>query len=145
MTSAGGLGSGAINSARAAVVLATFLGGLASGVLIYAVTDKGTEANPYASLPRREEPAVTAEVARAIASDDAKALSNQLDMEVLQQLKTAIEPLAEIRSMKFVGAVENKEGRVLAAYIAGGRTDEGVDILRGFVLTVAGDQIVGVN
>ena len=133
-----------MNSARAALILATFLGGLVSGVVIYAVTDRGTDANPYASLPRAAEPAVTADVARAIQSDDAGALANQLDMEVLQQLQTAIEPLADIRSMKFVGAVE-KSGRVLAAYVAGGRTSDGTDVLVGFVLNVTGDQIVGVN
>jgi hypothetical protein len=130
--------------ARAALILATFLGGLVSGVVVYAVTDRGADANPYASLPKAAEPAVTADVARAIATDDARALSNQLDMEVLQQLQAAIEPLADIRSMKFVGAVE-KGGRVLAAYVAGGRTSEGADVMVGFVLRVTGDQIVGVN
>jgi hypothetical protein len=114
------------------------------GVVMYAVTDKGADANPYASLPRSAEPAVTADIARSLAGDDAKALSNQLDMEVLQQLQTAIAPLTDIRSMKFVGAVE-KNGRVLAAYVAGGRTSEGTDLLVGFVLRVTGDQIVGVN
>jgi hypothetical protein len=133
-----------MNSAHAALILATFLGGLVAGVTIYAVTDKGAEANPYSSLPRSAEPAVTADVARALASDDAKGLSNQLDMEVLQQLQTAIEPLTDIRSMKFVGAVE-KNGRTLAAYVAGGRTSDGTDVLVGFVLRVTGDQIVGVN
>lgn len=144
MSNAGALGSGHISSVRAALVLATFLGGIVTGVVMYAVTDKGADANPYASLPRAAEPAVTADVARALASDDAKALSNQLDMEVLQQLQTAIEPLTDIRSMKFVGAVE-KSGRVLAAYVAGGRTTDGTDFLVGFVLQVTGDQIVGVN
>jgi hypothetical protein len=144
LSNAGALGSGPISSVRAALVLATFLGGLVTGVVMYAVTDKGADANPYASLPRAAEPAVTADVARALASDDAKALSNQLDMEVLQQLQTAIEPLTDIRSMKFVGAVE-KSGRVLAAYVAGGRTTDGTDFLVGFVLQVTGDQIVGVN
>jgi hypothetical protein len=133
-----------MSGARAALILATFLGGLVTGVVVYAVTDKGADANPYASLPRAAEPAVTADVARAMTSDDAKALANQLDMEVLQQLQTAIEPLAEIRSMKFVGAVE-KNGRTLAAYVAGGRTAEGVDVLVGLVLRVTGDQIIGVN
>jgi hypothetical protein len=144
LSNAGALGSGPISSVRAALVLATFLGGIVTGVVMYAVTDKGADANPYASLPRAAEPAVTADVARALASDDAKALSNQLDMEVLQQLQTAIEPLTDIRSMKFVGAVE-KSGRVLAAYVAGGRTTDGTDFLVGFVLQVTGDQIVGVN
>jgi hypothetical protein len=133
-----------MNSGRAALILATFLGGLVTGVVTYAVTDRGTEANPYASLPRAAEPAVTADVARAIEGNDARLLSNLLDMEVLQQLQTAIEPLADIRSMKFVGAVE-KSGRVLAAYVAGGKTGDGTDVLVGFVLNVTGDQIVGVN
>jgi|GEM_PF-3341899 len=133
-----------MSNARAALVLATFLGGLVAGVVVYAVTDKGADPNPYASLPRAAEPAVTADVARALENDDAKALSNLLDATVLQQLQTAIEPLTDIRSMKFVGAVE-KNGRVLAAYVAGGRISDGTDIVRGFVLSVTGDQIVGVN
>lgn len=133
-----------MSSARAALILATFLGGLVTGVVLYAVTDRGADANPYASLPRAAEPAVTADVARSLAADDARGLAGQLDMEVLQQLQTAIEPLADIRSMKFVGAVE-KGGRVLAAYVAGGRTIDGTDVLVGFVLRVTGDQIVGVN
>ncbi len=133
-----------MNSAHAALILATFVGGLVVGVVVYAVTDKGADANPYASLPPAAEPAVTAEVARAVANNDSRGLANDMDMEVLQQLKTAIEPLVDIRSIKFLGAVE-KNGRVLAAYVAGGRTSDGTDILRGFVLRVAGDQIVGVN
>lgn len=133
-----------MNSGRAVLILATFLGGLLSGVIFYAVADKGTDANPYASLPKAAEPMVTADLARAVQADDARGLANQLDMEVLQQLQTAIEPLAEIRSMKFVGAVE-KSGRVLAAYVAGGKTVDGTDVLVGFVLNVTGDQIVGVN
>jgi hypothetical protein len=136
--------SGEIHSGRAAIILATFLTGLITGVIVYAVTDRGTSANEYASLPKAAEPMVTADVARAIQADDAKGLANQLDMEVLQQLQTAIEPLADIRSMKFVGAVE-KSGRVLAAYVVGGKTSDGTDVLVGFVLNVTGDQIVGVN
>lgn len=144
MSSALALSNAPMPRGRAALILAMFLGGLVTGVVVYAVTDRGTDANPYASLPRMAEPAVSADVARALANDDSKALANQLDMEVLTQLKTAIEPLAEIRSMKFVGAVE-KSGRVLAAYVAGGRTVDGVDVLVGFVLRLTGDQIVGVN
>jgi hypothetical protein len=133
-----------VSSTRAALILATFLGGLVMGVAAYALTDKGVEANPYASLPKIAEPAAAAEVARELENDDSKGLSNQLDMTVLQQLQTAIDPLVDIRSIKFVGAVE-KNGRVLAAYVAGGRTSDGTDIVRGFVLRLTGDQIVGVN
>jgi hypothetical protein len=144
LSNAAALAKSPMDSARAALILATFLTGLVTGVVVYAVTDRGTDANPYATLPRAAEPAVTADVARAIQSDDARVLANLLDMEVLQQLQTAIEPLTDIRSMKFVGAVE-KSGRVLAAYVAGGKTSDGTDVLVGFVLNVTGDQIVGVN
>ena len=144
MTSAALSANAPISSARAALILATFLGGLVTGVAVYAVTDRSVDPSPYATLPRTVEPAVTADVARALENDDAKALSNLLDATVLQQLQTAIEPLTSIRSMKFVGAVE-KNGRVLAAYVAGGRISDGTEIVRGFVLSVAGDQIVGVN
>ena len=133
-----------MSSGRAALILATFLGGLVAGVAVYAVTDKGADPSPYISLQKAVEPAVTAEVSRALENDDARALSNLLDATVLQQLQTAVEPLTDIRTMKFVGAVE-KNGRVLAAYAAGGRTSDGTDIVRGFVLSVTGDQIVGVN
>ena len=144
LSSTPAFGTAPMNNGRAALILATFLTGLVAGVVFYAVSDRGTDANPYASLPKAAEPAVTADVARAIQADDAKGLANQLDMEVLQQLQAAIEPLADIRSMKFVGAVE-KSGRVLAAYVAGGKTSDGTDVLVGFVLNVTGDQIVGVN
>ena len=144
MSNAAALANRPMNSGRAALILAMFLGGLVTGVVVYAVTDRGADANPYASLPKLAEPAVTAEVARAMTNDDAKALASQVNMEVLQQLQTAIEPLADIRSMKFVGAVE-KNGRTLAAYVAGGRTTDGIDVLVGLVLRVSGDQIVGVN
>lgn len=126
------------------MILAAFVGGLAAGVVTYAATDKGADANPYATLPKAAEPVVAADIAHALANDDAKTLAGQLDVDVLQQLRTAMEPLADIRSTKFVGAVE-KNGRVLAAYVASGRTATGADVLVGFVLRVAGDQIVGVN
>ena len=144
MSNAAALANRPMNGGRAALILAMFLGGLLTGVVVYAVTDRGADANPYESLPKAAEPAVTAEVARSMINDDAKALASQVNMEVLQQLQTAIEPLADIRSMKFVGAVE-KNGRTLAAYVAGGRTTDGIDVLVGLVLRVSGDQIVGVN
>jgi hypothetical protein len=144
LSSAAALGTAPVSSARAALILATFLGGLVTGVVVYAVTDKGADVSPYASLPKAAEPAATAEVARALANDDAKGLSGKLDMSVLQQLQTAIDPVRDIRSMKFVGAVE-KNGRVLAAYVVGGRTNDGTDVVRGFVIRMTGEQIVGVN
>ena len=61
MSNAAALASGQMNSGRAALILATFLAGLLSGVIFYAVADRGTDANPYASLPKAAEPAVTAD------------------------------------------------------------------------------------
>ncbi len=133
-----------MSSGRATLVLSMFVGGLLTGIVLYAALDKGADANPYDSLPKTAEPAVTADVARALVNDDAIGLSNQLDMEVLQQLQKAIEPLMDVRSTKFVGAVE-KNGRVLAGYVVGGRDSTGTDLLVGFVFRLTGDQIVGVN
>lgn len=83
-------------------------------------------------------------MAQAIASDDARTLSRNLDQDALKALQTAIEPIVDVRSVRFVGAVE-KNGKVLAGYVMGGRDQSGMDLLVGFVLQVQGDQIVGVN
>ena len=62
----------------------------------------------------------------------------------LRQIAGSSKPIVDVRSAKFVGAVES-EGRLLSAYVATGKTTEGTDFVVGFVLRVANDQVVGVN
>lgn len=134
---------------RAALVLALFIGGVVAGVVVQRVTDTGARANPYSSLDRVEEPAQTAAVANALANNDPKTLAGLLDNQTLSDLRDALTdpmgaPMADIRSVKFVGATA-KNGRTLAGYVATGKDMQGSDAIVGFVLNVENGQIVGVN
>jgi hypothetical protein len=133
-----------VNEARAFAILAVFAFGVLGGVGLHAIVDRGPAENPYPSLPKIDEPQVAREVVAAIAADDARSLSKLLSAELLQDLDAALQPVMEVRSTKFVGAVES-EGRLLSAYVAGGKTESGSDFIVGFVLRVANDQVVGVN
>ncbi|HEU5288423.1 MAG TPA: hypothetical protein VFV20_08470 [Candidatus Limnocylindria bacterium] len=138
-----------MSEARAVLVLALFIGGLATGVFVQRVTDGGGRENPYPSLDRVEEPAQTAAVATALMNNDAKGLAGLLDSQTLQELKDALmsptgAPVADIRSIKFAGAT-SKAGRTLAGYIVTGKDVQGADAIVGFVLNIENGQIVGVN
>ncbi len=138
-----------MNEARAAFVLALFVGGLVSGVVVQRLTDSSGRSNPYPSLDRVDEPATSAQVATAILNGDAKTLAQLVDNETLTNLRDALmspmgTPIADIRSVKFVGAT-SKAGRVLAGYILSGKDTQGTDAIVGFVLDLENGQIVGVN
>lgn len=138
-----------MNEARAALVLALFVGGLAGGIALQRVTDTGGRSNPYPSLDRVEEPALSAQVATALLNSDAKALARLMDNETLSSLREALlspmgAPMADIRSVKFVGAT-SKAGRVVAGYIVSGKDAQGSDAIVGVVLDLENGQIVGVN
>lgn len=138
-----------MNEARAAVVLALFLGGIVGGVVLQRVTDTGARANPYPSLERVAEPPASAEVASALVNNDAKTLARLLDTDTLGALREALTSpagtaMADIRSVRFVGATE-KEGRVLAGYVVTGKDSQGSDAIVGFVFGVENGEIVGVN
>ena len=131
------------------MVLALFIGGVVAGVVVQRVTDFGPQQNPYPTLDRVAEPRAASEVASALASSDAKTLAGLMDNETLTALKDAITdpvgaPIADIRSVKFVGATE-KDGRTLAAYVVTGKDMQGTDAIVGFVLDVENGEIVGVN
>ena len=138
-----------MNEARAALILALFVGGLASGAVLQRVTDLGGRSNPYPSLDRVDEPAATAEVAVALLNNDPKALARLLDNSTLTSLREALmspmgAPMSDIRNVKFVGAT-SKAGRVLAGYVVTGKDTQGSDAIVGLVLDVEHGEIVGVN
>ena len=138
-----------MNETRAVLVLALFLGGVVAGVVVQRVTDNGGRTNPYPSLDRVEEPMQSAAVASALANNDAKALAGLLDNQTLTDLRDALmsptgAPMADIRTVKFVGAT-GKSGRTLAGYVLTGKDMQGSDAVIGFVLNVENGQIVGVN
>ncbi|HEY6957994.1 MAG TPA: hypothetical protein VI814_04150 [Candidatus Limnocylindria bacterium] len=138
-----------MTESRAIFILAILVGGIFAGVVAQRVTDPGIRANPYPSLEKVAEPPATAQVASALATNDAKTLARIMDNETLTALKDALtDPqgaaLADIRSVRFVGATE-RDGRVLAGYIATGKDMQGSDAIVGFVLDVENGEIVGVN
>jgi len=123
-----------------------FLTGLLSGVIAQAVTAGGPPASPYATLETSgNEPPVAADVRLAILNNDPRALAQLIaDEELLQSLSDALQPLLDIREVKFVGAVD-KDGRILSAYVAKGRDTNGQGMIVGYVLRVQNDEVVGVN
>ena len=138
-----------MTEARAAMILALFIGGIVAGVAVQRVTDPGVRANPYASLDRIDEPGQSAEVAQALLANDPKALARTMDSTTLTALRDALmspmgAPMADIRQVKFVGAT-GKAGRVLAGYVVTGKDMSGTDAIVGFVLNIENGQIVGVN
>ncbi len=138
-----------MTEARAALILALFVGGIVGGVAVQRVTDPGVRANPYASLDRIDEPGQSAEVAAALLANDPKALARIMDSTTLTALRDALmspmgAPMADIRQVKFVGAA-GKGAKVLAGYVVTGKDLSGSDAIVGFVLNVENGQIVGVN
>jgi hypothetical protein len=133
-----------VNEARAVATLSLFALGILGGVVVHSFVDKGPAENPYPALPKVDEPRAAHDVVAAIGSDDAQSLSRLVDSKMLTDLDTALQPITDVRSTKFVGAVES-EGRLLSAYVVTGKTTEGIDFVVGFVLRVSNDQVVGVN
>ena len=133
-----------MNESRAVATLSLFAIGILAGVVAHSFVDRGPTQNPYPALPKVEEPRAAHDVVAAIAADDAQSLSKLIDTSLLSDLDGALQPITDVRSTKFVGAVES-EGLLLSAYVVTGKTTEGIDFIVGVVLRVANDQVVGVN
>ena len=138
-----------MTEARAAFILALFIGGIVAGVAVQRVTDPGVRANPYASLDKIDEPGQSAQVAAALLNNDPKELARIMDSTTLGALREALmspmgAPMADIRQVKFVGATA-KAGKVLAGYVLSGKDMSGTDAIVGFVINLENGQIVGVN
>ena len=133
-----------MNETKAFATLSLFAVGIVLGVVVHAFVDKGPAENPYPALPKIEEPRAAHDVVAAIAADDAQSLGRLIDPTMLTDLDSALMPIIDVRTTRFVGAVES-EGRLLSAYVVTGKTTEGIDFVVGFVLRVANDQVVGVN
>lgn len=138
-----------MTEARAAFVLALFVGSIFAGVVIQRLSDTQVRENPYSQLDRIDEPAVTASIAKAILTGDAKTLADKLDNQTLTALRDALmspagNPIADVRGVRFVGAT-GKGTRILAGYVLSGKDMSGLDVVVGFVLDVENGQIVGVN
>jgi hypothetical protein len=135
---------------RAIFMLSLFVGAIVAGVVTQrVVASTGQRENPYPTLERVEEPSITANIASAIANNDARTLARLVDTETLKALQQALlspldRPIADVRSVRFLGATA-KGNRVVAAYALTGKDLGGDDAIVAFVLDVENGEIVGVN
>ena len=135
---------------RAIFILALFIGAVVAGVVAQRIVASGAQReNPYPTLDRVEEPSISANIAAAIANNDSRALSQLVDSQTLQALQQALlspldRPIADVRSVRFLGATA-RGNRVVAAYSLSGKDMGGSDAIVAFVLDVENGQIVGVN
>ena len=129
---------------RAIFGVVVFLAGVGIGVLAAQLVSPPPPPSPCAALPTVDEPAASAAVAGMIVQDDARSLAKALDAQLLQKLAQSIEPLVDIDTVDFTGATE-RQGDILAAYVAGGRSQTGDHVIVGVVFRVRDGKVVGVN
>jgi hypothetical protein len=90
------------------------------------------------------EPAIAADIARAIMAKDPQALARTYTADMLQAYQEAMSPVVEADDIRYVGGVE-REGETLASYVVTGQTAEGMSLISGFVVHVKDSQITGFN
>jgi len=133
-----------VSRLRAILGVVVFALGIGAGALAAQLVNPPPPTSPWASLPAVEEPAATAAIASMIARDDARSLAKAMDAQVLQKLAQSIEPLVDVDSVDFTGATE-RQGDILAAYVAGGKSQTGDTVIVGIVFRVRDGKVVGVN
>jgi hypothetical protein len=133
-----------VSKVRAILGVIVFAGGVAAGALASQLVNPAPPESPWQALPTVEEPAASVAVADLLVRDDAKGLARALDAQLLQRLAQAIDPLVDITEITFTGATE-RQGDILAAYVAGGRAQSGEPVIVGVVFRVRDGKVVGVN
>lgn len=133
-----------MNRARLLLGLIVFGGGMVAGAFASQLANPAPPESPWASLGQVGEPPSSHAVALLLVADDAKGLAKTLDVTLLQGLSPAIDPLVDIDQVTFTGATE-RQGDILAGYVAAGRTQAGEPFLAGIVLRVRDGKVVGVN
>lgn len=133
-----------MNRARFVLGLVVFGGGILAGVLAAQLVNPPPPQSPWEQLPQVAEPAASAVVADLVARDDAPGLAKAMNAQLLQRLQQAIQPLVEVDEVDFTGAAE-RQGDILAGYVAGGRSQTGDKVIVGVVFRVRDGKVVGVN
>ena len=129
---------------RAILGIVVFAGGVIAGTLGSQLVNPAPPESPWRGLPTVEEPNAAVAIADLLVRNDARGLAKALDAQLLQRLAGAIEPLVDIDDVKFTGATE-RQGDILAAYVAGGRAQSGEPVIVGVVFRVRDGKVVGVN
>jgi hypothetical protein len=133
-----------VSKVKALLGVVVFAGGVIAGALASQTVNPAPPESPWRPLPTVEEPAAAVAIADLLVRDDARSLAKALDPQLLQRLAQAIEPLVDIDDVRFTGATE-RQGDILAAYVAGGRAQTGEPVIVGVVFRVRDGKVVGVN
>lgn len=124
--------------------LFVFAIGLTLGAVAAQLANPAPPDSPWNVLPPVPEPAASARIAALLVSDNAQALADTLELELLQRLAQAIEPLQDIDEVSFTGATA-RGGDILSAYVASGRDGRGQRFLVGVLFRVRDGNVIGVN
>jgi hypothetical protein len=133
-----------VSKIKALLGLLVFAGGITAGAVSSQLVSPAPPESPWRGLPTVEEPNASVAIADLLVRDDARGLARALDAQLLQRLAAAIEPLVDIDDVKFTGATE-RQGDILAAYVAGGRAQTGEPVIVGVVFRIRDGKVVGVN
>lgn len=133
-----------MNRAKALAGIIVFTGGALVGALASSLVNPAPPASPWRDLPRVEEPAAGAHLATLLVANDAQGLAKTLELQLLQRLAGAIEPLVDVEEVHFTGATE-RGGDILSSYVAGGRSGDGQRVIVGVVFRVRDGKVIGVN
>lgn len=133
-----------MSKAKAIVGLIVFGGGLIVGTFASQLANPAPPTSPWRALPTVEEPPAATALTGYLLQDDAKGLAKAMDPQLLQRLAGAMEPLVDVNEVTFAGATE-RQGDILAAYVAAGRAQSGQPVIVGVVFRVRDGKVVGVN
>jgi hypothetical protein len=131
-------------SLRPLLTIVVFVAGLLAGAAVFLASNVAPPRSEVVSAPLTQEPRAAAVIAEAVAHDDARALSQLLTSDRLEELGGALEPLQDVTEVAFVEAVE-QYGDTLSAYVVRGHDSSGMKWAVGLVLRVRDDKLVGVN
>lgn len=133
-----------MNRASAILGLFVFAIGLTLGAVAAQFANPAPPDSPWNVLPPVPEPAASAQIASMLMSDNAQALANALELELLQRLAQSIDPLQDIDEVSFTGATA-RGGDILSSYVAAGRNGSGQRFIVGLVFRVRDGKVIGVN
>lgn len=133
-----------MNRGSAFLGMFIFAIGLTAGAVAAQFANPPPPESPWNVLPSVPEPAASAQIAAMLVSDNAQALADTLELELLQRLAQSIDPLQDIDEVSFTGATA-RGGDILASYVASGREGSGQRFIVGVVFRVRDGKVIGVN
>ena len=127
---------------RPVLTLGLFAIGIIAGALIWrAVTVVPSAVEAFPALPTTGEPPIAAVVAQHLAANDAQALSESLEQDVLDAIRAQVAPLTALERVTFVNAAA-LDDQILVAYVVEGTDTSGARGIVGLIMVVRDGAVV---